>query len=135
MQIIGDVIPAWEKNTRKLFNGPVPTIVFTPGIVDAEAYAAKFQAIGHRLSGHPLQDVLSRRRRRSSTPTCAVTAWGWCPARCWPVALTPPFTVTAAWSILYKLRKSMTMHIQMLGRVMRISEGKPYGLIIDHTEN
>ena len=35
----------------------------------------------------------------------------------------------------YPLRKSLSMHIQKVGRVMRIADGKKFGLVIDHSGN
>ena len=70
LQITGDMVPEWEKQTKAHFGGPVPTIAFTPTVADAEEAAEKFQAAGHdfrvvhyRQSADQKQEIIDRFKR------------------------------------------------------------------------
>ena len=53
------------------------------------------------------------------------------------MALTKGFDAPATMCMIdaYGLRKSLMLHIQKIGRIMRTAHNKEFGLIIDHVSN
>ena len=132
MEITGDVVAEWEKHTLALFGGPVPTIVFTPSVADSLEMGRLFNEAGHsfqvvhyKQTPEEKSEILKAYARGDimGVISCQMLARGY----------DAPFTRCLV--IAYPLNKSLTMHIQMLGRVMRIADGKEFGLVIDHTNN
>ena len=132
MQITGEIIPEWEKNTKKYFGGPVPTIVFCPSVADSQEIAEKFQengydfrVVSYKDSAEAKQEKVNSYKRGEHLGLISC------------VALTKGFDAPYTQCLIdaYPLRKSFSMHIQKVGRVMRIAEGKEYGLVIDHAGN
>ena len=132
LQITGDMVPEWIKQTKAHFGGPVPTIVFTPTVADSEDAAEKFQAAGYdfrvvhyKQSADQKQEIIDRFKRGEHMGLISC------------VALTKGFDAPLTRCLIdaYPLRKSLSMHIQKTGRVMRIADGKDFGLIIDHSGN
>ncbi|MCY4671867.1 MAG: helicase-related protein, partial [Rhodococcus sp.] len=132
MQITGEIVPEWTKQTDRYFDGPVPTIVFCPTVADCEETAAKFQDAGHdfrvihyRQSADEKQVIIEAFRlgKHDGLISCASLARG--------------FDVPHVRCMIdaYPLKKSLATHIQRLGRTMRPAPGKEYGLIIDHSSN
>ena len=131
-KISGRIVPEWARQTRKYFGGPVPTIAFVPRISDAENLAQQFQMAGHdfRTVHSKMNDTEKMeaiRDFRAGKHTGLVSC----------VSLTKGFDVPATLCMIdaYPLRKSLSMHIQKMGRIMRRAEGKEFGLVIDHTGN
>ena len=132
-QIVGDVIPEWERRTQEHFGTHrVPTLVFGASVADCEAICEAFQTAGHdfqtvhyRMSSAEKQAAIERFRRNEHTGLVSC------------VALTKGFDVPHAMCLVdcYPLRKSLSMHIQKLGRVMRTAPGKQFGIVIDHAGN
>ena len=132
MRIIGEVVPEWERRTAEYFGGPKPTIAFCPSVIDSMDLAEKFQARGYdfrtvhyRQSSELNQEIINCYKR------------GGCLGLISCIALTKGFDAPATQVMIdcYPLRKSFTLHIQKIGRVMRIADGKDDSLIIDHAGN
>lgn len=132
MEITGDVLEEWTRHTTDLFGGPAPTIVFTPSVADSQDIARRFQE-----AGHDFRVVHYKQSPEEKEDVLAAYRTGECDGVVSCQMLTRGFDApqTRCLVIAYPLRKSLTMHIQMLGRVMRIAEGKEFGLVIDHTGN
>lgn len=132
--IIGDVVQTWVEQTAKHFGGPAKTIVFSPSVAHgaelcrhfAEA-GYNFQQLSHLDEDGDRRTKIAEFRRADSAihglVSCAVLTKGFdvpdvlCGISCRPY------------------RKSFSSHIQELGRVMRISPGKEFGLWLDHSGN
>ena len=132
MAITGDVVPEWLRQTGEYFGEPVPTIAFCPTVVDSEELAEKFKQAGHdfrvvhyKQSADEKQDIIDAYKRDEFMGLISC------------VALTKGFDAPKTMCMIdcYPLRKSIKMHIQKVGRIMRTSEGKPFGLLIDHAGN
>ena len=130
--IVGDIVPEWEKQTSRFFGGPVKTIAFCASVSDSEATAERFQESGYdfrvihyRQSAKEKQEIINRFHADKHIGLISC------------VALTKGFDAPEVRCLIdaYPLRKSLAMHIQKIGRVMRRSEGKAFGLVIDHAGN
>lgn len=135
MVIVGDVVQGWIEKTIQHFNGPVKTLVFSASIAHGEELCKKFQAAGFNFQQISYKDSSEERRaglieefRKEHSEivgliSCEVLAKGFdvpdvlCGVSCRPY------------------RKSLSGHIQQLGRVMRPYPGKEFGLWIDHAGN
>ena len=125
IQIIGDVVQEWIDKTRENFGGPVKTIVFSPTVEHGRELCAAFNAAGYNFQqiSYLDRDDDARRlkieefRQRDSLihglVSCGVLTRGFdvadvqCGISCKPY------------------RKSLSSHIQEIGRVMRPDgEGK-----------
>ena len=132
LAITGDIIPEWEKQTLHYFGGPVPTIVFCPSVADSENVAEKFQEAGYdfrvvhyKQSAAQKQEIIDAYKEGQHLGLVSC------------VALTKGFDAPDTRCLVdaYPLRKSLALHIQKIGRVMRIAPGKEHGLVIDHAGN
>lgn len=127
--IVGDVVAEWEHHTTEQFGGPEKTIVFGASVADCEDLARQFQEAGYdfrvlhyKQSVEEKQEIITgfERGLHMGLISCVI--------------LTKGFDVPSVRCMVdaYPLRKSLSMHIQKLGRVMRTAPGKSHGLLIDH---
>lgn len=132
--IIGNVVETWVEQTRKHFGGPVKTIVFSPSIKHGAELCRQFadagfnfQQISHHTSDDDRNPIFDEFEKDDSAidglVSCAVLTKGFdnpkvlCGISCRPY------------------RKAFSNHIQEMGRVMRISPGKSFGLWLCHSGN
>lgn len=133
--IIGNVVDTWIQQTAATFGGPVKTIVFSPSVAHGAELCRQFASAGYNFQqlSHLDRDEGERRakiaefRRPDSSihglVSCAVLTRGFdvpdvlCGISCKPY------------------RKSFSSHIQEMGRVMRASPGKKFGLWLCHSSN
>ena len=132
LRIVGDLVPTWQTKTEQYFGGPVQTIVFCPSVADscrtADAFQEEgydFRVIHYHQKPEEKQAIIERFRKGEHIGLVSC------------VVLTKGFDVPGTRCLIdaYPLRKSLSMHIQKLGRVMRRAEGKEFGLLLDHAEN
>lgn len=132
--IIGNVVETWIEQTQKHFGGPVKTIVFSPSIKHGAELCRQFgeagfnfQQISHYTHDDDRNPIFDEFEKDDSVidglVSCAVLTKGFdnpkvlCGISCRPY------------------RKAFSNHIQEMGRVMRISPGKKYGLWLCHSGN
>ncbi|MES0040032.1 DEAD/DEAH box helicase family protein [Mesorhizobium sp. M0091] len=133
--IIGDVIHTWVQQTQKHFGGPVKTLVFSPSVAHGEELCRQFAAAGFNFQQISYLDASDKERRDKieefRKPDSAIDGLVSC------AVLTKGFDVPDVMCGIScrPYRKSFSSHIQELGRVMRISEGKDFGLWLDHSGN
>lgn len=119
IQIIGDVVQEWIEKTRENFGGPVKTIVFSPTVEHGRELCAAFSAAGFNFQQVSYLDKDDDARRLKieefrqpdslihGLVSCGVLTRGFdvpdvqCGISCKPY------------------RKSLSSHIQEIGRVMR----------------
>lgn len=133
--IIGDVVQTWVQQTEKFFGGPVKTIVFSPSVKHGEELCRQFAEAGFNFQQISYLDASDNERREKikefRKPDSAIHGLVSC------AVLTKGFDVP---DVLCGIscrpyRKSLSSHIQELGRVMRVSPGKEFGLWLDHSGN
>jgi superfamily II DNA or RNA helicase len=133
--IVGDVVKTWIEQTAKFFGGPVKTIVFSPSVKHGEELCRQFAEAGYNFQQISYLDNSDADRREKirefRKPDSAIHGLVSC------AVLTKGFDVP---SVLCGIscrpyRKSFSNHVQELGRVMRPSPGKEFGLWLDHSGN
>jgi DNA repair protein RadD len=134
MEIIGDIVTEWADKTQHHFGGPVKTIVFSATVDHGDELCRQFNAAGFNFQQISYRDSDEVRRglieefRKSDSEihglvSCEVFTKGFdVPDILCGIAARP-------------YRKSLSSHIQQLGRVMRTSPGKEFGLWLDHCGN
>jgi superfamily II DNA or RNA helicase len=134
MKITGDVVQEWEKKTFEIFGGPRKTIVFASGVDHGVHLARKFESSGYNficISYKDDDDWKKQVIEDFSKPDTKITGL---------IAtdiLTKGFDVSDV-MIGVSARpfsKSLSSHIQQMGRVMRGHEGKEFAVWLDHSGN
>lgn len=133
--IVGDIVTEWESKTLQHFGGPVKTIVFSATVAHGEELCKRFNAAGHNFQQVSYKDgnddkrraLIEEFRKSDSEITGLVSC----------EALAKGFDVPdiKCGISARPYRKSLSGHIQQLGRVMRPYPGKEFALWLDHTGN
>lgn len=135
LEIIGDIVSEWQSKTELHFGGPVKTIVFSATVDHGEELCRQFQAAGYNFQQISYRDSNEQRRRdqieefRKSDSeimglvSCEVFTKGFDVADVLCGISARPY------------RKSLSSHMQQLGRLMRAAPGKGFGLWLDHSGN
>ena len=135
LKIVGDVIAEWEDKTFAHFNKPEKTIVFSATVAHGEELCRMFQARGYNFQQISYKDGNSDRRRalieefrRHDSEIVGLVSCE---------ALAKGFDVTDIKIGIgaRPYRKSLSGHIQQLGRVMRSHPGKEFAVWLDHGGN
>lgn len=134
MKITGDVVAEWVKKTHQVFGGPRKTIVFASGVDHGSHLAAKFQEQGFNFICISYKDDDEWKKQviedfgKPDTKIDGLIATD---------ILTKGFDVPDV-MIGVSARpfsKSLSSHIQQMGRVMRGYEGKEFAIWLDHSGN
>ena len=134
MQITGDIVSEWIKKTHEIYGKPVKTIVFCAGVAHGADLAKKFAeegynfvSISYKDDGTFKQDVIED-FARPDTEIHGLIATD---------ILTKGFDVPDV-KIGISARpfsKSLSSHIQQMGRVMRSHADKEYAVWLCHSGN
>jgi DNA repair protein RadD len=133
--IIGDVVQTWIDQTQKFFGGPAKTIVFSPSVRHGEELCRQFAEAGFNFQQISYLDVSDEDRQAKidefSKPDSSIDGLVSC------AVLTKGFDVPDVMVGIScrPYAKSFSSHIQEMGRVMRISPRKEFGLWLDHSGN
>lgn len=134
-KIVGDIVAEWASKTQEYFGKPVKTLVFSATVPHGDELCRQFQAAGFNFQQLSYRDgsddtrrkIIEEFRKPDSTihglVSCEVLVKGF----------DVPDVLCGVSARPY--RKSLSSHIQQLGRVMRTSPGKEYSLWLDHTGN
>jgi DNA repair protein RadD len=135
IQIIGDVVKEWQRKTHEHFGGPAKTIVFSPTVEHGRELCAEFAKAGYNFqqisyldrSDEERAEKIAEFRRPDSVihglVSCGVLTKGFdAPDVKIGVSCKP-------------YRKSLSSHMQEIGRVMRPHPGKSEALWLDHSGN
>jgi DNA repair protein RadD len=134
MKITGDVVAEWITKTHEIFGAPRKTIVFSAGVDHGADLARKFQEQGYNFVSLSYKDDDQWKKEiiedfsKPDTQIQGLIATD---------ILTKGFDVPDV-MIGVSARpfsKSLSSHIQQMGRVMRSSEGKEFALWLDHSGN
>lgn len=135
IKIIGDVVKEWVEKSKQYFNGPAKTIVFSATVAHGEELCKTFQANGYNFQQISYKDGNDDRRRalidEFRKPNSSIVGLVSCEA------LAKGFDVTDIKIGIgaRPYRKSLSSHIQQIGRVMRSHPGKDFALWLDHSGN
>ena len=134
MQITGDIVTEWEKKTYEVYGKPRKTIVFCAGVAHGQDLVEQFARKGYNFVSVSYKDNSEYKQEviedfsRPDTDIHGLIATD---------ILTRGFDVPDV-MIGVSARpfaKSLSSHIQQLGRVMRAYEGKEFALWLDHSGN
>lgn len=133
--IIGDIVTEWVDKTTLNFDGPVKTIAFSATVAHGEEICKRFQGRGYNFQQVSYKDGNDDRRRALieefrkedseiiGLVSCEALAKGFdVPDILCGISAKP-------------YRKSLSGHIQQIGRVMRPFPGKAFALWLDHSGN
>lgn len=132
--IVGDIVAEWVAKTHEVFGGPRKTVVFCAGVEHGASLSKKFAEAGYNFVNLSYMDDDDYKRQaiadfsRKDTQIHGLIATD---------ILTKGFDVPDV-MIGVSARpfsKSLSSHIQQMGRVMRSCEGKEFGLWLDHSGN
>ena len=134
LKITGDIVTEWVKKTHEVFGGPRKTIVFCSGVAHGADLAEKFAAAGYNFVSLSYkdddqfkQDAVKEFSKADTTIHGLIAT----------DILTKGFDVSDV-MIGVSARpfsKSLSSHIQQMGRVMRSHPGKDFALWLDHSGN
>jgi superfamily II DNA or RNA helicase len=134
MKITGDIVDEWIKKTHEIFGMPKKTIVFCPGVAHGADLVDQFAARGYNFVSISYKDDSDFKREviedfsKPDTQIHGLIATD---------ILTRGFDVPDV-MIGVSARpfsKSLSSHIQQLGRVMRPHPDKEFALWLDHSGN
>ena len=134
MQITGDIVSEWIKNTNQLFGGPKKTVVFCAGVDHGRDLERQFKeqgfnfvAISYKEDDEFKADAIEEFSKPDSDIHGLIAT----------DILTRGFDVP---DVLIGVSarpfsKSFSSHVQQMGRIMRPFEGKKFGVWLDHSGN
>lgn len=134
IKITGDVVTEWVKKTHEVFGGPRKTVVFAAGVKHAADLAQKFTDAGYNfvsLSYKDDDEFKAEAIREFSKPDSSI------------VGLVATDILTKGFDVpdvmvgvsARPFSKSLSSHIQQMGRVMRKHPEKEFALWLDHSGN
>jgi DNA repair protein RadD len=134
MLITGDVVSEWAKKTHEVFGGPRKTIVFCANVAHGADLAQKFSEAGYNFVPISYRDSDEYKREAVtdfSKPDTSIHGLIACDI------LTKGFDVPDVMIGISArpFTKSLSSHIQQMGRVMRPCDGKGFALWLDHSGN
>lgn len=125
-QIIGNVVSHYAR----ICNG-APGVAFCPSVAHAEKTAERFRAAGFRAVS--IDGTMSREVRRGIVADLrrgALNVLTSCDL------ISEGFDVPGIHAImLLRPTQSLTIHLQQIGRGLRLADGKEYAIILDHVGN
>lgn len=134
MKLTGDIVQEWIKKTHEIFGKPRKTIVFCAGVAHGEDLVRQFAEHGYNFVSISYKDNDEYKRAaiedfsKPDTQIHGLIATD---------ILTRGFDVPDV-MIGVSARpfsKSLSSHVQQLGRVMRTSPNKDFALWLDHSGN
>ena len=134
MQITGDIVSEWIKKTHEIYGKPVKTIVFCSGVAHGEDLSRKFAEQGYNFISISYKDDGEFKREviedfgKPDTDIHGLIATD---------VLTKGFSVDDV-MIGVSARpfsKSLSSHIQQMGRVMRTHPSKTFATWLCHSGN
>ena len=135
IKIVGDVVAEWIGKTHEHFGGPAKTIVFSPTVAHGRELCAAFREAGFNFQQVSYLDKndeeraakIDEFRKADSTiiglVSCGVLTKGFDVPDCLIGISCKPY------------RKSLSSHMQEIGRIMRPAPGKTTALWLDHAGN
>jgi DNA repair protein RadD len=135
LTITGDVVTEWMKQSLAHFGGPAKTLVFSATVRHGEELCRQFQAQGFDFRQVSYKDGNDEHRRalidEFRKPDSQIVGLVSCEA------LAKGFDVpdVKIGVSARPYRRSLSGHIQQIGRLMRPADGKGFALLLDHSGN
>jgi DNA repair protein RadD len=134
IKIVGDVVEEWRDKCTDIFGGPRKTIVFAANIAHGAELAKNFAERGYNFVQISYEDSDDFKRdavAEFKKPDTSIHGLIACDI------LTKGFDVPDVMVGISArpFKKSFSSHVQQMGRIMRCSPGKEFGLWLDHSGN
>jgi superfamily II DNA or RNA helicase len=134
MKLTGDIVQEWIKKTHEIFGRPRKTIVFCAGVAHGADLVKQFADHGYNFVSISYKDDDEFKKQaiedfaKPDTEIHGLIATD---------ILTRGFDVSDVMIGISArpFSKSLSSHVQQMGRVMRSHEGKEFGLWLDHSGN
>lgn len=134
MQITGDVVSEWVKKTHEIFGKPVKTIVFCAGVDHGVDLSRNFADLGYNfICVSYKDDDQFKRNVMEDFAKPDTEIHGLIATNILSKGLDVPDVQIAVSARPFS--KSLSSHIQQIGRVMRPYPGKEFGVWLDHSNN
>ncbi|MDB5853264.1 MAG: hypothetical protein JWR22_1305 [Herminiimonas sp.] len=135
IEIVGDIVSEWVDKTHLHFGGPVKTIVFSATVDHGEELCRQFNAAGYNFQQVSYRDGSDETRREliQEFRKADSSIHGLISCEVFTKGFDVPDILCGVAARPY--RKSLSSHVQQMGRVMRTSPGKEFGLWLDHCGN
>lgn len=135
MEIVGDIVSEWQDKTTHHFGGPVKTIVFSATVDHGEELCRQFAAAGYNFKQISYREGNEDYRRKiiEEFKKADSEIHGLVSCEVFTKGFDVPDVQCGISARPY--RKSLSSHMQQMGRVMRASPGKTFGLWLDHSGN
>ena len=138
IKITGDIVAEWEAKTNEIFGRPRKTIVFCSGVAHGASLSAKFAEAGYNFVSLSYRDDESFKKdviADFSKPDTEIH--GLIATDILTKGFDAPDVMIGVSARPFT--KSLSSHIQQMGRVMRANmndpEDKPFALWLDHSGN
>jgi superfamily II DNA or RNA helicase len=134
MQITGDVVTEWIKKTHDIFGKPVKTLVFCSGVDHGADLSRKFSEQGYNFVCVSYKDDDEFKRQVMddfAKPDTKIH--GLIATNILSKGLDVPDVMIGISARPFS--KSLSSHIQQIGRIMRPYPGKEFGVWLDHSNN
>jgi DNA repair protein RadD len=134
MKITGDIVESWITKTHEVFGRPRKTIVFCSGVQHGADLVEKFAERGYNFVSISYKDDDEFKRQAIedfSKPD--TTIHGLIATDILTRGFDVPDVMIGVSARPFS--KSLSSHVQQMGRVMRSYPGKEYGLWLDHSGN
>ena len=134
MKITGDIVDEWVKQTFRIFNKAVKTVVFCAGVAHGKDLERQFKERGFNfVSISYLEEDEFKRESIEEFSKPDSTIHGLIATDILTRGFDVPDVLIGVSARPFS--KSFSSHVQQMGRIMRPSPGKEYGVWLDHSGN
>ena len=134
MKITGDIVTEWINKTNEIFGGPEKTVVFCAGVAHGRDLEKQFQAQGYNFKSISyLEDDEYKRETIEDFSKPDTTIMGLIATDILTRGFDVPDVLIGVSARPFS--KSFSSHVQQMGRVMRPSPEKKFGVWLDHGGN
>jgi len=134
MKITGDIVDEWVKQTFRIFNKAVKTVVFCAGVAHGKDLERQFRERGYNfVSISYLEDGEFKKETIEEFSKPDSSIHGLIATDILTRGFDVPDVLIGVSARPFS--KSFSSHVQQMGRVMRSNPGKEYGLWLCHSGN
>ena len=134
VRISGDIVAEWVKKTHDIYGEPRKTIVFCAGVAHGEDLSNRFREAGYNFVSISYRDddeYKAEVMHEFSKPDTDIN--GLIATDILTKGFDQPDVMIGISARPFS--KSLSSHVQQMGRIMRVHEGKKYGTWICHSGN
>ena len=134
MKITGDIVTEWKNKTNEIFGRPVKTVVFCSGVAHGRDLERQFNEQGYNFKSISyMEDGEYKREVIDDFSKPDTNIHGLIATDILTRGFDVPDVLMGVSARPFS--KSFSSHVQQMGRVMRPSPGKEFGVWLDHGGN